>query len=547
MTLYRLPDGVEHDATEYRDAVKRAMAGELDRSSFKPFHVKRGIYEQREDYTYMVRVRITGGRFTPEQGERVAALSKRLGNGQLHMTSRQDIQIHDVAVEDTVTIMEELLDVGLCCRGGGGDTVRNVLASPFSDICPAAPFDVAPYAFAVTEYLLNLPGSFTLPRKYKIAFSSSHQDAGYPQFADLGLVATVKDGKPGFTTYAGGGMGSKSRRADRLFDWIPAEQAVQLAEAVRRFFDRHGDRENRRRARLRFVFERLGVEACRNEIRTILDDIGPDSVPLVDADIAVRTPATNAVAMASQLPQHRGELVLLDQADPDHKTVVLALPLGFVSADAFTALLEIAREVGAELRTTQNQNLVLVNVATNALDSVAEKLQNAVPKLTTSALRRFVACAGPSTCRLGICLARNLAQACADAIDEAGFPREVVDSLDIRISGCPNGCGQHPLAPIGFFGGKSKSGEHRYPAYTVVLGGVGNDDDTRLADVLDKVPAKAIQELVCALVADFAENREAGQRFSDYYAANRDAIADLTAEFAKKPKFEEQPDWFQDW
>jgi sulfite reductase (ferredoxin) len=254
--LCHLPDTLAQDIEEHAYDVDRFLKGDLSASIMKARRVPRGIYEQRKNGTYMVRVRVPGGAISAAQTRALAAVASRYGSGTLHVTTRQDIQIHDVAIGQTPDIMRELFPVGLTSKGGGGNTVRNVTACPYAGICPAEHFDVTPSVVAVTEYLIGLAGSYNLPRKYKIAFSGCGADCALAQVNDLGFIAKVRDGQPGFSVCAGGGMGAESRVADRMEEWVAASEVVRIAEAVRRLFDRLGDRRNRRRARLRFARNR---------------------------------------------------------------------------------------------------------------------------------------------------------------------------------------------------------------------------------------------------------------------------------------------------
>jgi sulfite reductase (ferredoxin) len=256
--VLEIPENIRRDTLNYRQRVDKLLRAETSPSQFKAYRVPMGIYEQRVSGKYMIRIRIPAGIALPHQLERIAELSKNYGSGVIHVTTRQDLQIHDVAVEHTPEILEKLLEVGLSPRGGGGNTVRNVTVCPRSGVCPEESFDVAPYAVALSEYLLQNDSAFNLPRKFKVAFSGCSKDCAFASVADVGFFAHMRDGEEGFSVYAGGGLGSSSRTAIIIEDFIPAQRMFQFTEAVKRLFDIHGDRTNKHRARLRYVLMRFG-------------------------------------------------------------------------------------------------------------------------------------------------------------------------------------------------------------------------------------------------------------------------------------------------
>ena len=258
--ILRIPDTVREDVLGYREQVAKFLRGEIKPISFKAYRVPMGIYEQRTEGKYMVRIRIGAGMALGYQLERIAELSKTYGNAVLHVTTRQDIQIHEVTIENTPDVLEGLLEVGLSARGGGGNTVRNVTACSRAGVCLKEQFDVAPYSIATAEYLLQDRSSFNLPRKYKIVFSGCSDDCAFASVADLGFFACHQDGEAGFSAYAGGGLGPNAAVAVKIEDFIEVDQIFEVAEAVKRLFDKHGDRSNKHKARLRYVLARVGPE-----------------------------------------------------------------------------------------------------------------------------------------------------------------------------------------------------------------------------------------------------------------------------------------------
>lgn len=519
MTLesYTLPAGLAEDIDAYERDVARFLAGELPAGVLKAKRVPRGVYEQRKDGTYMVRVRVAGGVLGGAQARALAAISTRYGNGLLHVTTRQDVQFHEVAIGDTPAVMRRLMEAGLTSKGGGGNTVRNVTACPCAGVCPGEPFDVTPFARAVTEYLIPLTGSYNLPRKYKIAFSGCAADCALAQVADLGFVAGVRDGQPGFRVLAGGGLGAQSRVADELAAWIPAGLVIRYAEALRRLFDRHGDRQNKHRARLRYVFDRLGLEAVKREVDGILADLDREGVPLYAGEVERTGSAGLERAPATE---NRSGLRVVRQRQAGLVAVPLHLPLGFLPADDVALIGEWAERFSEEkgMRATRAQNLLIRHVREERVaDLAAALLGLQTDVLTPDPLERFVACAGASTCRLGICLARDAARACAAAWKASGVSRETVEALEVHVNGCANACGQQPVGAIGLFGVARRSGERLVPSYGLTLGGRCGAGGAKLGTVAGRIPAAALPGLMAELAMEFERNRQPGEAFLAYY------------------------------
>ena len=547
---YRLPSDLADDIDAYEQDVQHFLAGELPAGVMKAKRVPRGVYEQRQDGAYMVRVRVAGGALSTSQAAELAALSREYGNGLLHVTTRQDVQLHDIAIGDTQGIMRRLMDVGLTSKGGGGNTVRNVAACPYAGICPHECFDVTPFAHAVTEYLIPLVGSYNLPRKYKIAFSGCAADCAFAQVADLGFVAEVRGGQPGFRVLAGGGMGAKSRVADPFFDWIPASDVVRMAEAVRRLFDRHGDRSNRNRARLRFVFERLGVDTMRKECGELLATLRDEGVPDCDAAAAVRDPAPAAGPVVP--PVERGEGIrFIRQHQPDRVAVPLHLPLGFIAADDFERIAELAERFSEEnaVRTSRRQNLLIRSVPADRLSELTDALRALeLDVLGEQPLEHFVACAGASTCRLGLCLARGVARAGAGALAQAGIDPDTLAAMPVYINGCPNACGHQPVGAVGLSGAAQRADGRLAPAYRVTLGGYSDARGARLGVPSGQVPARSAPAFLAELAADFASGREPPEDFPAYSDRRGSGHFDaIISKHASLPEYSENPDAYRDY
>jgi sulfite reductase (ferredoxin) len=548
-TYYHLPPDLADDIDHYEQDVQRFIAGDLPAGLLKAKRVPRGVYEQRQDGTYMVRVRVAGGTLTGVQTGALAGLATEYGNGLLHVTTRQDVQLHDIAIGDTPAIMRRLMDVGLTSKGGGGNTVRNITACPYAGICPHECFDVTPCAHAVTEYLIPLVGSYNLPRKYKIAFSGCAADCALAQVVDLGFIAETRDGRPGFRVVAGGGMGASSRVADGLVDWMPVSEIIRASEAVRRLFDKHGDRTNRQRARLRFVFERLGVDRFRDDFVEQMRIVTEEGVPEWQAEPALNEGRTEPGSDAPALEVVDG-IRCFAQRQEGFVAVPLHMPMGFVSADDFAACGELALQFSEEKgpRTTRSQNMLLRTIERSRLPDLASAAGNlSIDVIAPDPLERVVACAGSSTCRLGLCLARGAARACADALADAPITSETLADMEVYINGCPNACGQQPIGQIGLSGAAQREDDRLVPSYRVTLGGRCGAEGARLGLPVGQVPARALPSFMRRLAEDFQAGRQEDETFTAYFDRQGTAhFESIVVEHQALPAYAEDPQFYRD-
>jgi len=546
---YKLPTDLAEDIDAYERDVQRFLSGELPAGVLKARRVPRGVYEQRQDGTYMVRVRVAGGTLGAEQAQELSVLARQHGNGLLHVTTRQDVQLHDMPLDDTPAIMRRLMDAGLTSKGGGGNTVRNVTACPYAGICPRERFDVTPLAHAVTEYLIPLVGSYNLPRKYKIAFSGCPADCALAQVSDLGFIAEVREGQPGFRVVAGGGMGGHSRVADELFDWVPASDVIRISETVRRLFDELGDRSNKHRARLRYVFERMGVDGFRDRFEEKAQGAKDEGVPEWEGTISLNDSASDGSCVPPAFELVDGVRCLL-QRQADLVAVPLHLPLGFVQADDFEKIGQLGLEFSQEkgLRTTRAQNLLIRFVKREDVQRLVDELRRLeTDVLSPTPLERFVACAGASTCRLGLCLARGAARAGAEALDDAGLDPATLAALDIHINGCPNACGHQPVGPVGLFGVAQRFEGRLAPCYRVTLGGRCGSDGARLGTPVGQVPARAMPAFLADLASDFQSGRSGTESFPAYFdRMGEEHFEQIVERHVEVPSYEDRPDFYRD-
>jgi len=504
--ILRIPESVKEDTFTYRSRVRKYIDGGTTPVAFRAYRVPMGVYEQRTTGRFMVRVRIPAGLVNPEQLDKIAGLSERFGNGVLHVTSRQDIQIHAVSIEDTPDVLEGLFEAGLSPRGGGGNTVRNVSACPRAGVCPNEVFDVSPCAVATAEYLLTDRSSFNLPRKYKLAFSGCPADCALASIADLGFFAHVKDGAEGFSVYCAGGLGGSPRVGVKIEDFIPAKDVFEVAQAVKQLFDKHGDRSNKHRARLRYVLDRVGEEEFTKLYKQERKQLQADSLPYPAPDIRpILTPSEPAETSDQTVSQRLG---VLPEATPGRVTVRLWLTNGDIPAGDLKKVARIAATCGQGLvRTTQLQDLLITGVAQSDLAHVESDLAQLETNVFRPQSAKVVACAGASTCKLGLCLSRGLGEAITARLDETALPHSA-DQPVIRISGCPNSCGHHCISTLGFQGRAKRLAGGLMPFYDVFAGGQTVEGDAHLARSLGAVPAKRVPDLVAEALAAGATTPE---------------------------------------
>jgi len=525
---WKLPEKVRRDTLAYRSQVETFLKGQLSPVAFRAYRVPMGIYEQRRPGTYMVRIRIGAGLASAAQLRRIAQLSQKHGSGVVHVTTRQDMQIHDVKIEETPDVLESLLEAGLSSRGGGGNTVRNVTACPRAGICPHETFDVTPHALALAQYLLQFDSSYNLPRKCKIAFSGCGQDCARAGVADLGFFAHRRNGMKGFAVYAGGGLGSDPAVAVEIDDFVEEHEIFEVAEAVKRLFDEYGDRANKHKARLRYVVARFGreefVRLYRKERERIrrqgLEGETPGLVEVRD----------RPVGKAKRI--ERTERDLLPEKNKGLYTLRLVLPLGDIPTDDLIQVAQIAETCGTgSIRATQQQDLLIPSVPKAKLGAARKELQRLRIGTSTNGLPKVVTCAGASTCKLGLCLSRGLAKAIADTL--AGQSVPAADGLTIRISGCPNSCGQHLTGAIGFQGHAKRVNGRLMPCYDVLAGAKMVEGAARLAEPIGTLPARRIPEFVAQVLQAGAL---AGER-----------LRELVQKYAELPAEKIPEDYYRDW
>ncbi|MGN8069963.1 nitrite reductase [Mucilaginibacter sp. 22184] len=517
---------VEKDIIDLEKKIRAFREGKIHDEKFRSLRLARGIYGQRQPGVQMVRIKLPFGKVTFKQLLRIAEISDEYGSRNLHLTTRQDIQIHYVSLERTPELWAKLEQDDITLREACGNTVRNVTASPASGIDPQEPFDVSPYAHATFEYFLRNPVCQEMGRKFKISFSSSDADTAFSYIHDIGVIPKLKaNGERGFKVLLGGGLGAQPLLASIVEEFLPEDQLIPYIEAIIRVFDRYGERNNRNKARLKYLIQKLGLEEVlrlaaieRTAIKVKSYTIDRDAVP------QPAVPEETAFAEVSISNPFRYEQWLatnvFEQKQKGFYGVYIKVPVGDISSDTARELVKVLQPLVAdEIRVTQNQGLLLKFARKEALPALYQglaKLELAAPGFDSVA--DVTTCPGTDTCNLGISNSMTMARVLEDLIYNEYEDFIYNRDIKIKISGCMNSCGQHGLAHIGFHGSSLKAGTKVLPSVQVMLGGgtVG-DGVGRAADRVIKVPSKRATDVLRTLLDDYKALSTEGELYNDYY------------------------------
>lgn len=549
--MYTLPATLSDDIKYFGSLVDEFIDGKLEPVKFKAIRVPMGIYEQRTDGTYMVRIRCAGGFITPVQLKKVAEIAHRHKSDLLHITTRQEIQIQNVDLGETLLILQNLKEIGLSPKGGGGNTVRNIMTSVNSGIARDEVFDVTPYAFNLTTKLLAEPDSFTLPRKFKIAFSNSNKDNGHAAFNDLGFIAQIRDGKRGFKVYMGGSLGLKPLVGFRLFDFAPEEDLFYIVDSAKKLFSRYGNRKNKHKARLRYVFYKLG----KDEVFRLFFEIYNEIKKLGDIVYRHKTfefasPSLDFVpeTVTSSEYEKWKERYVVSQRQVGLWSIEVPLENGNINYKILEQIADFTAQFGDDvIRFSMRQNMHLRNIPTKYLGSVYNflvklKIDLHVPFL----LNTLVACTGADTCRLGICLSKGASRALRKALDKSALPLDKLSDLRINISGCPNSCGQQMAADLGFYG-KVGRNDRMYPAYHVVAGAVAGQNP-KLAELIGEVSAFDLPDFTIDLLGLYLAKQDRYEAFNEYVEGEgKNDINNLLLKYRNIPDFRDDKNYYFDW
>ncbi|WP_345950745.1 nitrite reductase [Mucilaginibacter sp. PAMB04274] len=516
---------VEKDIIDLDRKIRAFREGKIHEEKFRSLRLARGVYGQRQPGVQMVRIKLPFGKVTFKQILRIADIADEYGSGNLHLTTRQDIQIHYVSLDRTPELWAKLEQDDITLREACGNTVRNVTSSPTSGIDPKEPFDVSPYAHATFEYFLRNPICQEMGRKFKISFSSNEEDTAFSYIHDLGFIPKQRGDERGFKVLLGGGLGAQPALASVVKEFLPEDEVIPYIESIIRVFDRYGERNNRNKARLKFLVQKIGLdevlrlaetEKIANKVKTY--KINRDAVPQPVAPEAV---TFAEVALQNPLKYEQWLLTnVFEQKQPGFYGVFVKVPVGDIHTPEARRLVEGLRGLVAdEIRITQNQGLLLKYArkeALPALFNVLNELHLAEPGFDSVA--DVTTCPGTDTCNLGISNSMTLSRVLEDVIYNEYEDLIYNRDIKIKISGCMNSCGQHGLAHIGFHGSSLKADKRVLPSVQVLLGGgtVG-DGIGRAADKVIKVPAKRATHVLRYVLNDYQTNSIAEETFHAYY------------------------------
>jgi len=583
----RIETGWAEEIDHFEGQLELRSQGKIEEKVFAETRLRRGVYGQRYDNGKrhdgiaeralafedrptkgpdtlwdapgMQRIKIPFGGVSPEQLEVLAELAEDYSDNILHVTTRQDFQLHFVHIEDTPDLMRRLAAVDITTREACGNSVRNVTACPRAGVCRGEAFDVSPYAQALMRFLLGHPDVQDFGRKFKPAFSGcEHEACGLVQMHDGGYVARMRDGKRGFKVVVGGGLGPVPHQAQVLSEFTPEEELLPQMQAVCRVFARLGEKRNRGRARIKFLVAKLGIEEFRRlveeERATLPHDprwtAFLDDMPHTTGDAPLE-PASlgDGQHSAAFLAWHRTNVYA--QRQEGYAMATVHLPLGDMTSDQARALADIARRfAGDNMRTTVDQNLVIRFVPEAELPALHEALcAVGLGAPGAGSILDVVTCPGTDTCKLGIAASRGLGSEMIHRLREkSGEIPQAVEDLSIKVSGCFNSCGQHHISDIGFYGNSRKIDGRTVPHFQVILGGQRQENAGSYGLAVGSVPSKAVPLAIEALTNAFAEGRQEDESFQAWSARlGKRSMRELIKPFMSVAPYAEEPEFYSDW
>jgi sulfite reductase (ferredoxin) len=586
----KIPAELGREIDIFEQQMELRKQGKIDEKVFAETRLRRGIYGQRYDNgqrhdgkrvqklqfrgmikgpdTFwdapgMMRIKIPFGGITPEQLETIAELSEEYSDGVAHVTTRQDVQLHYVHIDDTPALMRRLAAVNVTSREACGNSVRNVTACPLSGICREETFDTTPYARACSKFLMGHPDTQDFGRKFKIAFSGCKENpCGLVTMHDAGAIAKIKivDGveRRGFEFYVGGGLGSVPYKAKLFDEFLPEEELLPTMQAISRVFARLGEKRNRARARIKFLLANLGIDEFR---RLVLEE--RQKLPLdprwTEFLASVNEQSEQPLRSGVSLNGHRRpdgfdawyKTNVYKQRQPGYVAATVSLPLGDASADQLRALADIARRfVKDTLRTTVEQNILFRWVSEADLPEFYQAIKAiGLGAADAATIVDVTSCPGTDTCKLGIASSRGLARELRYRLGEKSLELdEAVKNLRIKVSGCFNSCGQHHIADIGFYGINRNVKGFQVPHFQVILGGKFHDNAGEYGVAIGAVPSKRVPEAVLSITEFYLRQRQKDERFQEFVGRiGKKAIKDLLEDLTKIPPHELDRSYYSDW
>lgn len=514
---------VEKDILELEKKINAFNNQEIDEEKFRSLRLARGVYGQRQQGVQMIRIKLPLGQFTAKQLIRMAAVSDEYASSNLHITTRQDIQLHYVPLDRTPELWTELEKDQITLREACGNTVRNVTASVYAGVDPDEAFDVTPYAYAFYEYFLRNPICQDMGRKFKAAFSSAASDQALAFIHDLGFIPVIKKGQRGFRVMLGGGIGSQPIEANEVFSFLEADRMIPFSEAVIRVFDRHGERNKRNKARLKFLVKEIGLTTFLEWVAEEENSLLQKTYPIAVNERDLKEPlysGEETIKLDTKEFNLWKKTNLFKQKQAGYFSVGLPIEVGDISSSKARELAKVMLEFTRDdNRFSLGQSILLRDVEKGHLAALYNSLKEInLHRSGFHKLNDIVACPGTDTCNLGIASSMGLAKVLQQMIETEFHSLIEKYDLNIKISGCMNACGQHTLAHIGFQGMTVKANENIAPATQILLGGgvLGNGTG-RFADKVLKVPAKRTPEVLRWILNDYDTERKSEEDFFAYY------------------------------
>ncbi len=572
MPSITIDPAIQADIEKFEVQLERYLSGDLAEDAFRVFRLNNGIYGQRQGgHHQMVRVKLPYGSITPDQLDMFGHVADEYSRGWGHITTRQNIQLHFVPLERIPAMMRDLASVGLTSREACGDTVRNVQGCHLAGACPYEILDISPWAEATFQHFLRHPLAQRLPRKFKFNFSGCETDCGQAMFNDVGIIAAARrrdDGsiEPGFRVFVAGGLGANPHPALALEEFTTREDLMATLEACLRVFSNHGNRDNKLRARMKWLVDTLGWEELQAKILKerhllVASSSWPGGIPAIVEKLGDEpagradgvTPTTigqgTPVSITRTQPYDRWEDANVVRGSAKGTVSAYAwAKLGDITSAQFRSLAAFQREFGAEVRVTNRQNLVFRGLDDSQLPRLYERLATigmAEPGAELS--RDVVACPGADTCNLAVTQSRGLADAIGARLEEEGLAE--VGGVRTNISGCTNSCGQHHASDIGFFGAERRAHGKAAPGYQMLLGGYVGQAKIEFGRKALRLPARNAPEAAVRVVRRYADERSAGEPFHSWLerAGGPSSVAEGLKDLDQFPTPEDGPEYYVDY
>lgn len=548
--MYIIPKSLITDIQYNQRLIEQFKKGEISGARLKSNRVPMGIYEQRQDGHYMLRIRCTGGLITPRQLQRVAEVAQQVNCSHIHITTRQEVQIHDVSIDQATPALLSLQKEGLATQGGGGNTIRNMLVNEQGGINNRQTFDPYPYAIGLTTRLIAEKDSWSMPRKLKIAFDMNEADANFSLVADLGLIPVLQNGERGFRVLLGGSVASHPHKGWQVFDFLPEKDLFRAAKAAKNFFNLNGNRKNRHKARIRYIFYKNGEEETRKlyleEYQKLVDDASLDFVPAT-LPFEYKTPAFAPVDDDSEAFKTWKKRYAQRQTIGNGFAVIIPFLHGNTSPDIFSKIAAFLEPFGNDvIRFTPRQNMQLRNIPEAYLPNIYQFFKSLGLLLDEPViLNNLTSCTGADTCRLGICLPKGLVKGIRRKLEKSGLDLDQLPDLKININGCTNSCAQNAWSDLGFSGRIGRVDDHPYPAYTVWARINGK---TELAEALGYLAAKDIPSFVVDYLGSYLQVKEQYESYDAFVRAKgAEVIKEAIARYQDVPSFDEDKNYYFDW